>query len=319
MFAVLLASVSSGLIKSHQEKSFVAHLREHNLVYTGDEYQFRLGLYLSNARLVREHNAKSTFRVALNRFATLTQSEYKALLGFRRLSPSANRVRPSAGRRADPPDSYDYRDQGAVNGIKDQGQCGSCWGFSAIAAQESQWAIQNGQLLNLSEQNLVDCVTSCYGCDGGDKALAYDYVISSQGGSFNSEVDYPYTANDGSCRYKPSAPISKVTGYIKTTANNEDSLLNGIYANGPAGVSIDASQNSFQLYSTGVYNEPRCSSSTHDHAVLAVGWGVDGTTPFWIIKNSWGPAWGEKGYIRMSRNKNNQCCIACAGVIPTVK
>jgi cathepsin L len=319
MLASLLAVASSALIHSHQEKAFISFMREHNLLYTGSEYQFRLGIFLTQSRHIREFNSGShSFKVGLNKFALYTPAEYKTLLGSRTMdSGKFGKAQPR--NLKDAPDSFDWRDQGIVQGIKDQGQCGSCWSFSAIGAQESQWALQNGQLLNLSEQNLVDCVSSCYGCDGGDKALAYDYVISAQNGHFNSEVDYPYKAVDGRCSYVASAPLTTVTGYIRTTAGDENALLNGIYSYGPAGVSIDASASSFQIYTSGVYNEPSCSSSSHDHAVLAVGYGADGSTPFWIVKNSWGYDWGEKGYIRMSRNKNNQCCIACAGVIPKDK
>jgi cathepsin L len=318
MLSALLASVFCGLILPHEERSFVSFMRSNSLLYTGDEYHFRLGLYVAQARHVREFNSvEHTFKLGLNKFAVYTAAEYKVMLGSRGLGGGAFGIAPRFVK--DPPDSYDWRSQNVVQVVKDQGQCGSCWTFGAVAAQESQWAIQNGVLTNLSEQNLVDCVTSCYGCDGGDKALAYDYVISRQSGHFNAETDYPYTARDGSCKYVSGSPLTTIVSYVKTKANDESGLLNGVYTYGPAGVSIDASWNSFQLYTTGVYNEPQCSNSSHDHVVLVTGWGADGSTPYWIVKNSWGADWGEKGYIRMSRNKNNQCCIACAVVIPQVK
>jgi C1A family cysteine protease len=159
----------------------------------------------------------------------------------------------------------------------------------------------------------------CYGSAGGDKAMVHDYVIESQSGHFNSETDYPYIGQDGDCQYISSSPLTTIISYIKTSANDENDLLNGVYTFGPAGVSIDASWTSFQLYVSGVYDEPSCSNTSHDHVVLVTGWGIDGSIPYWIVKNSWGLDWGEKGYVRMSRNKNNQCCIACAVVIPQVK
>jgi cathepsin L len=314
MLCLLLASISSALIKPHEEKSFISFMRAHSLSYTGDEYQFRLGLYLANARLVREHNAKGTFRVALNHLAVLTESEYKALLGFRRLH--ALKALNRKGRSADPPASLDYRDQGAVNPIKDQGQCGSCWAFSAIGAQESQWYLTNKVLLSLSEQNLVDCVDTDYGCDGGLPSDAYDYVISKQAGHFELESDYPYKAYDQSCKYDASKAITTIKSYITVKEGDESDLQDKVWNNGPVSVGIDASSWDFQLYSSGVYNEPGCSTTDLDHGVVVIGWGVSGSTPYWLVRNSWGRSWGIQGYIWMSRNKNNQCGIASMAIVP---
>jgi cathepsin L len=318
MLLLFASSVSCRFFLPHEEKSFVTFMRKKNLLYTGAEYHFRLGIYLTQSRYVQSFNSGSRgFRLALNKLACLTPSEYRTLLGSPGSAPARSTSRgPSVRRAADPPDSWDWRTKNVVQAVKDQGQCGSCWAFSAIAAQETQWAITNTDLFSLSEQNLVDCVSTSFGCEGGDKEGAYRYVISWQSGHFNSEDVYKYTATDGVCQFVDSAPLTTVKDVFKSKPNDESDLLNTVYSKGATAVSIDASHSSFQLYSGGVYNEPDCSSSTHDHAVLAVGYGVDGTTPYWIIKNSWGVDWGEQGYIRMSRNKNNQCCIACAGVVP---
>jgi cathepsin L len=153
------------------------------------------------------------------------------------------------------PDSYDWRSQGAVVAIKDQDQCGSCWAFSAISAQESQYFIVNKVLTSLSEQNLVDCATSCSGCNGGWPSSAYTYVISKQSGKFHTESAYPYTARDGSCKYSASGATSLIKSYSSISSGSETALLNACYTIRPVSVAIDASHNSFQLYKSGVYNE----------------------------------------------------------------
>jgi cathepsin L len=220
--------------------------------------------------------------------------------------------------KADPPASIDYRDKGVVNAIKDQGQCGSCWAFGTIQAAESNYALKFGTLNSCSEQNLVDCVTSCDGCDGGLEELAYQYIISNQAGLLNTEASYPYTARDGSCKYNAAGGLNKVVSYQNGKSGDESYLLNLVGTVGVADVAIDASQNSFQLYSTGVYNEPRCGNTEYDldHAVGCIGYGTASGTDYWLVRNSWGTSWGQKGYIQMSRNKNNQCGIATDALVP---
>jgi cathepsin L len=314
---VLFGLASAALIAPHEEKSFVNWMRTTNQLFTGDEYQLRLGIYLANARYVREHNQAGTFRLGLNKFAALTPAEYRSLLGRRpgaRVVGQQN-VKPL---KADPPASIDYRDKGVVNAIKDQGQCGSCWAFGTIQAAESNYALKFGTLNSCSEQNLVDCVTTCDGCDGGLEELAYQYIINKQAGLLNTEASYPYTARDGTCKYNAAGGINKVVSYQNGKSGDESYLLNLVGTVGVADVAIDASQNSFQLYSSGVYNEPRCGNSEYDldHAVGCIGYGTASGTDYWLVRNSWGTSWGQKGYIQMSRNKNNQCGIATDALVP---
>jgi cathepsin L len=314
MIALLAAFGLSALLVPHEEKSFVSFMRAHGLLYTGWEYHFRLGVFLTHARFVKSFRSPS-FTVSLNSLACLTPSEYRARLGSRADSAGKFGVRWTS-KAVKAPVSFDWRDKGVVQVVKDQGQCGSCWAFSAVAAQESQWAIRDGVLYSLSEQNLIDCVTTCSGCSGGDKIAAYDYIATVQLGYFNLEDDYPYIAAEQPCAYDKGKRYTQLSGYFPTLPGSESVLLEAIYQSGPAAVSIDAAHTSFQLYSGGIYNEPDCSSTSSDHAVLCVGYGADGFNPFWIVKNSWGTGWGEQGYIRMTRNANNQCCIACAPIIP---
>ena len=316
MFA-LLSLATCILVQPHEERSFVAWMRSTNQLFTGDEYNVRLGIWLTNLRAVESHNAgPSTFKLQMNKFAALTPAEYRSLLGLRKTVAIPTGTRRTSMSNAQ---SLDWREKGAVTGVKDQGSCGSCWAFSVIQAQESQWAKVKGELPSLSEQNLVDCCTECSGCSGGDEWCSYQYVIDNQDGLWNTEDDYPYTAIDGSCKFQKDKGVCQVKGWYRpTTTQNEDELAEKLVSDGVVSVAIDASPWSFQLYTSGIYDEPSCMPEALDHAVGLVGYGAEDGVKYWIIRNSWGAFWGEDGYIRMVRGKGNQCGVATDTVIPKV-
>ena len=310
MFA-LVSFATAAFYSAHEEKSFVAWMRDSNQLYTGDEYQARLGIFMSNARLIREHNAKGSFKVALNRFAAMTPSEYKAMLGFKPQIKQNKAVKSNFKKAA----SLDWREKGAVNDIKDQGQCGSCWAFSTIAGAEGANFVSSGKLQSFSESNLVDCVDTCFGCDGGLMTLAFDYVINKQAGKLMLESDYPYKPVQQSCKFDKSKAVGSVSKYVEIVEGDEDDLAAKCSQYGPVCVAIDASQWSFQLYKGGIYDEPSCSPYNLDHGVACVGYGSEGSQEYWIVRNSWGLSWGESGYIRMIK-KDNQCGIATMACVP---
>jgi cathepsin L len=285
-------------------------MRQTNQFFTGDEYHSRLGVWLANKRFVQEHNKAHDFKVSLNHLAHLTQAEYQSLLGFKGISNG--KVQQIKG--DDVPDSFDWREKGVVNAIKNQGSCGSCWSFSTIQCIEGIYAKNKGTLYSLSEQNLVDCVTTCNGCNGGLMDNAYKYVIASQGGKFMLESDYPYTAKDGKCAFDASKSYAQIKADYQVPAD-ETSLKAAVATYGPIAIAIDASHISFQLYTSGIYNPLICSSQNLDHAVGCVGYGTDGKD-YWIVRNSWGTTWGESGYIRMIRNKKNHCGVATMAFYP---
>ncbi|KAJ8935491.1 hypothetical protein NQ314_012783 [Rhamnusium bicolor] len=212
------------------------------------------------------------------------------------------------------PAEVNWVNKGVVTGVKNQGSCGSCWSFSATGALEGAYAVKHGSLISLSEQNLMDCSTS-YGnnaCNGGLMEYAYKYVHDY---GIETEKDYPYTAKKGTCQYSSSKKTAvKVTGYSTVTKKNEASLATAV-ANQPVAVAVNAQK--WQHYAGGIFDDSSCSQSI-DHGVLAVGYATSGSTPYWLIKNSWGTSWGEKGYIRLVRNKNNQCGVVNDATVPSL-
>jgi len=246
-------------------------------------------------------------------FAAMTNEEYKAtVLGFK---PSAGNDLPLAGTHEDSgeaPASIDWSTKGAVTPIKNQGQCGSCWAFSSTGGTEGQWEIATGSLKSLSEQQLVDCSKQNSGCNGGLMDYAFSFYEST---SIASEDSYPYTARDGSCKssYTTAIPRGGVSGY--KNVNGESSLLNAVGTVGPISVAIEADQQSFQLYNSGVLTGS-CGTNL-DHGVLAVGYGSSGGTDYWKVKNSWGASWGMNGYVLIQRGVD-KCGIAQQPSYPTV-
>lgn len=313
MISLFFAFTSSLYYLQHEEKSFLSWMRSTNQFYTGDEYHLRFGIYLASSRYVREQNSRNKkFKVSLNKFAAYTPSEYKSMLGFKL---DLSNLPAKKTQRKYNSDSLDWRDKGVVNEIKNQGSCGSCWAFSAVQAAESANAILTGTLPNYSEQSLVDCVSYCYGCNGGIMSKAFDYIMSHQQGHYNLENEYVYTGVDGTCKYSQYTPVGTTSDYFKVVQYDEDDLAAKLETYGPVAVAIDASQYSFQLYSGGIYDEPSCTSTFLDHGVGCIGYGIEGSTKYWIVRNSWGSTWGEKGYIKMIW-KDNQCGIASNACVP---
>lgn len=216
------------------------------------------------------------------------------------------------------PKSIDWRDHGAVTHVKDQGMCGSCWAFASIGAVEGQHFRKTGHLVSLSEQNLVDCsqIYGNKGCSGGHPRMAFEYIKSN--GGIDTETTYPYVAFDAKCRYSVTSGAN-VTGAIRIPMGDERKLQEAIAIVGPISVCIDASNDSFQHYSGGIYSDPACNPHRLDHAVLIVGYGTDEhQQDYYIVKNSWGSDWGENGYFRLARNHNNHCGVATEASYPLV-
>jgi len=236
------------------------------------------------------------------------------LLGRFQLSPVGEVKKPLKAI----PDAVDWRAEKKVTSIKDQAQCGSCYSFSSVASIESNYLIAGNTKytvdnLDLSEQQIVDCSTKNNGCNGGSLLYVMQYVKKD---GLMMEKDYPYTATNGTCKYDASKTVITLDGQTTIQQRSEEDLTNALASNVVA-VAIDASHASFQLYKSGIYDEPKCKQLILDHGVTAVGYGSENGVDYYIVKNSWGTSWGEQGYIRMSRNKNNQCGIASGALYPT--
>ncbi|ONK70324.1 uncharacterized protein A4U43_C05F32550 [Asparagus officinalis] len=269
----------------------------------------RFEIFKDNLRFIDEHNAAAdkgehSYRLGLTKFADLTNEEYRSTyLGIKaderkeRVRVRSERYKVNAGESL--PDSVDWRKEGAVTSIKDQGSCGSCWAFSTVAAVEGINKIVTGDLISLSEQELVDCDTSYNeGCNGGLMDYGFQFIINN--GGIDTEEDYPYKAQDGRCdTYRKNAKVVSIDGYEDVPENDENALKKAI-ANQPVSVAIEASGRAFQHYQSGIFSG-QCGTEL-DHGVVAVGYGTENGKDYWIVRNSWGSSWGEAGYIRLERN-----------------
>ncbi|EFJ08849.1 hypothetical protein SELMODRAFT_428615 [Selaginella moellendorffii] len=317
----IAAGEGDGSFRALYEKWMVDHGRVYNGI---GEKERRFQIFRDNAEYIEEHNRQvnQTYWLGLNNFADMTHDEFKALY-FGTKVPLSNTIK-SGFRYEDAtnlPLDTDWRSKGAVATVKNQGACGSCWAFSTVAAVEGVNQIVTGELVSLSEQELVDCdKQKNQGCNGGLMDSAFEFII--QNGGLDSEADYPYKAVSGSCdESRRNSHVVTIDGFEDVPAESEADLLKAV-ANQPVSVAIEASGRNFQLYSGGVYTG-HCGYEL-DHGVVAVGYGTSKTpdgvaTDYWIVRNSWGDAWGESGYIRLQRNvasSRGKCGIAMMASYP---
>jgi len=319
---LFILTVSASVLREYYD-AFESFKQEYGKTYTEIEEAYRFAIFKQNLDFVNSWDAASKgFSDKMNSFGDLTTAEFASMFNglnmadrslMRNIDPTLKTDRVLA-------DIVDWRKEGAVTPVKNQGQCGSCWSFSATGSMESAHFLKTGQLVSLSEQNLVDCSVpeGNQGCRGGWMDQAFKYVISNHG--IDTEASYPYTATGpNACKYNPSNSAATISSYSDVPEGSESGLMAAV-AKTPTSVAIDASHQSFQFYSNGIYYEPACSRTNLDHGVLAVGYGSNGGSngDYWIVKNSWGAGWGMQGYINMSRNRDNNCGIATAASYPIV-
>ena len=290
------------------------------------ELETRFKIFVSNFRDIMNHNLDQTqnFTLGVNQFSDLTSEEFKSMYvsGLKSNVGSSN-CKSFSSSASNAPDSIDWRNKGAVTSVKDQGQCGSCWSFSSTGAIEGAWAISKNQLVDLSEQELVDCATgikyNSHGCNGGQMDGAFKFVIE-HGQCADSE--YPYTSGvsqtGGSC--KSCSNIAHLSSCSDVKPNDQISLKAAV-SQQPVSIAIEADTRYFQSYSGGILDSASCGTNL-DHGVLIVGYGEDSGKKYWLVKNSWGSSWGEAGYLKIARSDSTNdagiCGIAMDPSFPSV-
>ncbi|XP_065193392.1 procathepsin L-like [Sycon ciliatum] len=292
------------------------------------EELLRRNVFRKNQELIQETNQKKLgFTVAMNQFADLTKDDF-ARSGL--AQPEATNYKRTGGaflfpENEDPanlPTEVDWRKHGYVTAAKDQKlrKCGSCWAFAATGALEGQHFRKTGKLVSLSEQNLVDCASAegDAGCRGGLPSYAFTYIAIN--GGIMSEADYPYKAVKGNCSYNRNRAVAHDIGWVRLPAMNETTLKQAVATIGPVAVAIDANDPLFWSYKSGIFNSTSCGSGRQylTHGVLVVGYGTQDGKDYWLVKNSVGTSYGQDGYIKMTRNADNQCGIATLPSYPVV-
>ena len=292
---------------------------------TLEQLEARFQIFRENLRSILSHNVipGQNFTMGVNQFTDLTPEEFKTLYASGlKTSVGLYGCKSFSSSASGSPSVIDWRTLGAVTSVKDQGQCGSCWTFSATGAIEGAWAISTGKLVDLSEEQLVECATGVsygsHGCSGGQMDGAFKYVIEHGQCSLSA---YPYTSGSGksgSCQKCSS--VAHISSCSDVKPNDQLSLKAAV-AKQPVAIAISADTKLFQSYSSGVITSPSCYTSL-DHGVLIVGYGEENGQKYWLVKNSWSESWGQNGYVKIGRSESTNdagvCGIAMQPSFPSV-
>ncbi|KAF4676629.1 hypothetical protein FOL47_005782 [Perkinsus chesapeaki] len=285
---------------------FASYKKEHKLDFGSDD-DYRFEVFKSNIEYINEVNSQGlSYKLGITPFTHLTRAEFEERMTSRFYGGYLNYLRSSgflitnysASQISGIPDTMNYVDKGWVTGVKNQGYCGSCWAFSTTGSLEAVHKNVTGDLVSLSEQELVSCSTPYgnQGCRGGLELQAFRYVNDH---GLGSEKDYPYTASQSTCNITGVKRVIKphTIGYRIVKAGSKKGLLQAVVEAGPVTVGLDGT-GVFQLYKGGVLDSG-CGTSIN-HGALLVGYNMNSEQPYYLVKNSWGEKWGEDGYIRIA-------------------
>jgi C1A family cysteine protease len=248
----------------------------------------------------------------ITQFADWTEEEFKSILTFKRSEDAVpSNTTAQSINSGSAPSAYSWLSysKNVVTPVYNQGQCGSCWAFSATEQIESMWALAGNALTQLSMQQIVSCDKYDDGCGGGNPYSAYKYV--EQAGGIESYSAYPYVDSAGittACKFNKQYIVAQISGwnYVSQSASTEAQMVTKLYQNGPVSVCVDAS--AWSSYTGGVYPASACGKQL-DHCVEAEGYNIGGSSPYWIIRNSWGTSWGQAGYMNLQYGKD-ACGVA---------
>ena len=319
--------VPSDIVNNKMWHYFNKFIDIYNKNYSVDNFRERYNIFSANIHRLIDQDATFNHDVKINKWGDLSPQEFHNEVGGGCFQSNQVTYRngcksfePSSFLLKNLPDEVDWRDNNAVTHVKNQGKCGSCWSFSATGAMEGAWSIATGDLVSLSEQQLLDC-SKDYGnnaCNGGIMAEAFQYAIKN---GMCSETDDPYEAHDGKCNTNCNHEVH-ITDCYNVSPNNQLELQAAV-ARGPVSVAIEADTSIFQFYADGVLKNENCGVNL-DHGVLIVGYGEEyNGDKYWLVKNSWGSEWGDNGYIKIARtnstNDRGVCGIAMQPVFPTAE
>jgi len=329
IFLAVVAVVSAGSTRWYhldQPYTFEQYVAEFGKTYDSAEHAQRKSIFEARLEAIRKHNQDSTktWKQGVNHLTDHTDEENARLLGYNKHMGYISRERRTAIARSAPvrpqpisvelPTHVDWREKGVVSDVKDQGECGSCWTFATAETVESHFALSTGALMDLSEQQILDCTPNpkqcggTGGCEGGTAELAMARIIAM--GGLSAEWTYPYTSyfgQDFTCHFNATQtrPLAHLASYVDLPSNVYNPTITAVATVGPIAISVDAG--SWFAYESGVYDGCNQTNPDIDHAVQLVGYGTDPKFgDYWLVRNSWSSQWGEKGYIRLRRTAHEE-------------